>query len=83
MIKPKIFDEISQKVMEKLPKGMHEAKAGMEKNIKSALQAVLGKLDLVTREEFDAQAAVLKRCQEQLKALEKHLEDLEKSQAKK
>lgn len=43
-----------------------------------ALQAALARLDLVTREEFDAQTAVLQRTRQKLEALEHELERLEK-----
>lgn len=45
--------------------------------LKQALQAALGKLDLVTRDEFDAQAAVLLRTRERLEAMAKQIEELE------
>jgi hypothetical protein len=41
------------------------------------LQATLSRLDLVTREEFDVQAAVLRRTREKLVALEARLAALE------
>ena len=42
-----------------------------EKALKAVLGAQLQKLDLVTREEFDAQARVLARTREKLEELEK------------
>jgi len=42
-----------------------------------ALQAALARLDLVTREEFDAQAAVLQRSRAKLEALEAKCAELE------
>lgn len=42
-----------------------------------ALQAALARLDLVTREEFDAQTAVLQRTRQKLEALEQELTRLE------
>ena len=42
-----------------------------------ALQTVLARSDLVTRDEFEAQAAVLRRTREKLDALEKQLAELE------
>jgi BMFP domain-containing protein YqiC len=44
--------------------------------LKALLQARLARLDLVTREEFDAQLAVLQRTRAKLDALEKELEAL-------
>jgi ubiquinone biosynthesis accessory factor UbiK len=41
------------------------------------LQSTFQKLDLVTREEFDVQTAVLARTREKLEALEKRLQDWE------
>ena len=49
----------------------------LEANFKGVLQGQLAKLDLVTREEFDVQANVLKRTRSKLAALEKRLADLE------
>jgi BMFP domain-containing protein YqiC len=46
------------------------------------LQAGLAKLDLVTRQEFDIQAAVLRRSRERLEELEKRIAALEKSPPK-
>jgi len=52
-------------------------RAELQENFKSALQAGLGKLDLVTREEFDVQRAVLLRTRVQLDALRAEVEALE------
>lgn len=45
--------------------------------IKSLLESRLRKLNLVTREEFDAQQSVLTKSLEQLAALEQKIEQLE------
>lgn len=66
----KFFREIERK----LP-GLQELMPKQE--IKAAMQSALGKMDLVTRDEFDAQAAVLQRTRERLEQLEKQLADLE------
>jgi BMFP domain-containing protein YqiC len=50
----------------------------LEQNFKGVLQSQLAQLDLVTREEFDVQATVLKRTREKLAALEARLAELEK-----
>ena len=49
----------------------------LEQNFKGVLQSQLASLDLVTREEFDVQANVLKRTREKLAALEQRLAGLE------
>jgi len=49
----------------------------MQDELRLALQTVLARSDLVTRDEFEAQAAVLRRTREKLDALEKQLAALE------
>ncbi len=49
----------------------------VQKNIHTLLQGALSRLDLVTREEFDAQTQVLARTREKLEQLEKTLTGLE------
>lgn len=49
----------------------------LEANLKAGLNGLLGKLDLVTREEFDVQAEVLRRTRAQLTLLEARLNELE------
>ena len=48
-----------------------------QQQIKSLLQSAMGKMDLVTREEFDAQAAVLGRTREKVEQLERLVAELE------
>ena len=48
----------------------------IEKNIKALMKSFLAKLDLVTREEFDNQLAVLQRTRAKLERLEKEVEAL-------
>jgi BMFP domain-containing protein YqiC len=54
-------------------------KGDFEHNAKAALQSALGKLDLVTREEFDVQSEVLMNTRKQLKLLEERVQQLEAS----
>jgi BMFP domain-containing protein YqiC len=56
---------------------MRESREELQQNFKSILQAGLGKLDLVTREEFDVQRAVLLRTREKLEALQQAVAQLE------
>ena len=60
-----------------LPPGLKEAREDIGANFRSVLQAGLGKLDLVTREEFDVQRCVLLRTREKLETLERQLAALE------
>jgi len=71
MLDPKIFESISQ-TMSQLMQGKTElpGQDAMQQQIKGVLQSSFAKLDLVTRDEFDAQAAVLQRTREKLEQLE-------------
>ena len=51
----------------------------LEKNIHALLQGMFIKFELVSREEFDIQAEVLRQTKEKLAALEKQIEALEKT----
>lgn len=48
----------------------------IEKNMKAMLAAMFTRLDLVTRQEFDVQVAVLQRTREKLEALEAQLAEI-------
>lgn len=72
----KLLDEINAKVSEVL--AVSPAR-DVEKNLKATLAALLAKLDLVTREEFDVQTQVLVRAREKLVALEERLAQLERT----
>lgn len=52
----------------------------IEQNLKAGLSSMLGKLDMVSREEFDVQSEVLARTREKLTQLEARLAELEKQQ---
>jgi BMFP domain-containing protein YqiC len=52
----------------------------IEQNLRAGVTAMLGKLDLVTREECDVQTEVLARTREKLAQLEARLAELEKQQ---
>jgi BMFP domain-containing protein YqiC len=71
------IDELARRLADSLPGGLKALREDAEQNFRAVLQAGLSRLDLVTREEFDVQAAVLKRTREKLAALEARLEKLE------
>jgi BMFP domain-containing protein YqiC len=77
MIDLKNLDELARRLSDLVPPGLSEARADLEKNFRAALQSGLGRLDLVTREEFDVQRAVLLRTREKLELMERLLTDLE------
>ncbi len=74
-----IIEEITNKVMNQLPEGAKNVKSSIEKSLHVVLEELFAKMDLVTREEFDAQTKVLKRAQQQLEVLQKKLEQLEQT----
>ncbi len=71
------IDELARRLAESVPQGLRSVKDDLEKNFRSVLQAGLGKLDLVTREEFEVQEAVLARTRQKLEALEERLTSVE------
>ena len=74
MLSQKLFDEISNKISETI--AASPAK-DIEKNIKAMMGATFARMDLVTREEFDVQQAVLLRTREKLETLERTVAALE------
>lgn len=77
--KPPNIDELARRLADSLPGGLKALQADAEQNFRAVLHAGLSRLELVTREEFDVQAAVLRRTREKLEALEARLAALEKN----
>lgn len=73
------IENIARKLAEAVPEGLRSVRDDMESNFRSVLRASLAKLDLVTREEFEVQEAVLAKTRAKLEALEERLTELEKS----
>ena len=71
------IENLARKLADSLPQGLRSVRDDVEENFRSVLRSGLSKLDLVTREEFEVQEAVLARTREKLEALEKRLEDIE------
>ncbi|HEY5603671.1 MAG TPA: accessory factor UbiK family protein [Gammaproteobacteria bacterium] len=77
MLDPKQLDELTSRLAGLLPKGVVEMQKDVEKNIRALLQSTFARMNLVTREEFDVQSAVLARTREKLEKLEKQITELE------
>ncbi len=77
MIDPKMLDDLARRLAESVPETVKSAKADLEKNLRAGLAGTLSRLDLVTREEFETQSAVLARTREKLDALTERLAELE------
>lgn len=74
---PKIFDDLARTLADSVPKGIRELQQDMEKNVRAALEHGFERLNLVSRDEFELQAAVLARTRSKLDALEKQVAALE------
>ncbi len=74
MTGPRILDEIGAKLSEL---AANSPAKDIEKNVKALLGSAFGKLDLVTREEFDVQREVLAHVRQKLFELEERVAVLE------
>lgn len=83
MIDADFFDKLSKKLVKALPSSVVHACKDVEKNFHTILQSAFAKLDLVTREEFDAQIAVLERTRKKVEDLEKAVGKTSKAEHKK
>jgi BMFP domain-containing protein YqiC len=73
---PKI-DEIVRRLVESVPPGVRAVQQDLENNFRAVLRASLTKLDLVSRDEFDAQTRVLERTRARLEELERRVASME------
>jgi BMFP domain-containing protein YqiC len=71
------LDELAKRLADAVPESVRNLGRDMEGNFKAVLQAQLSKLNLVSRQEFDVQAALLARTQTALSTLEARLKELE------
>jgi BMFP domain-containing protein YqiC len=78
---PRLIDDLARRLASAVPENVAAVGRDLEQNFKGVLQSQLARLDLVTREEFDVQSAVLKRTREKLAALEQRLAALEAGKA--
>jgi ubiquinone biosynthesis accessory factor UbiK len=71
------LDELARRLADSVPESVRTFGKDVEGNFKAVLQSQLSKLDLVTRQEFDVQAAILQRTQAKLTDLEARVKELE------
>ena len=64
------IDDIARRLSERVPPGLRESGEELQASFRAVLRSGLARLDLVTREEFEVQRAVLLRTREKLEALE-------------
>lgn len=77
MIDPKTLDELVRRCIKALPDDLGQLSDEFGQNVKAAFSVALSRADLVTREEFDVQSAVLTRTREKLIQLEETVKELE------
>lgn len=85
MVTASPIDELARRLLELIPSAQaeniasatREARDDLAANFRDTLRSGLKKLDLVTREEFDVQRAVLLRTREMIEALEARVAELE------
>jgi len=73
------IDDIARGLLERVPPALRAMQADLETNFRAVLRERLARLDLVTRDEFDAQTRVLERTRARLEALEAKLAALERA----
>jgi BMFP domain-containing protein YqiC len=71
------LDDLARRLADAVPESVRSFGRDIEGNFKAVLQAQLSKLDLVSRQEFDVQAALLSRTQATLAAMEARVKELE------
>ena len=77
MLKQEKVEEFFQEFSRLLPEDLRTYKNDMEKNLRAAMNATFARMDLVTREEFDVQTALLSKTRELLQDLETKVGELE------
>lgn len=75
---PRFIDDLAQRLSESVPAGLRSLQRDLEGNFKAVLRSALARLDLVTREEFEVQSAVLARTRARLKEFELRIAAMEK-----
>lgn len=74
------LEELTKRISSLIPGDVKHMQEDIENNVRSLLQTTLSKMNLVTREEFDVQSAVLQRTRDKLEQLEKEFDRLKQSE---
>lgn len=69
-------DEVAEDLVGRVPAGLGVLREDLGRNFRAVLQSAFARLDLVTREEFDVQRAVLARLRTELTELERQVAEL-------
>lgn len=71
------IDDLARRLLEQVPPALRAVQQDLEAGFRAVLRERLSKLDLVTRDEFDAQTRVLERTRARLESLEARLASME------
>jgi len=77
MLDLRTIDDLVRRLGESLPPGVAQTREEVERRLRSALTAAFERMNLVTREEFDAKCQLLEATQARLEALEERLNQLQ------
>lgn len=77
MFDPKKLEQVAKQIHDSMPKPVKDLGVDVEQKVRQVIQGQLGKLDVVSREEFDVQTQVLLRTRQKLTEMENKLADLE------
>lgn len=76
-----LVNHILELLSDRLPEGMAELGQDLRHNLSAVIKESLGRMDLVTRQEFDVQSRVLARTRQRLEQLEQQVKQLEAAAA--
>jgi ubiquinone biosynthesis accessory factor UbiK len=75
-MKKSIIDELSEQLARLMPQA-NALGDDIKANVKTAMEKTFTKMDLLTREEFDAQVRALRRAEQKIAELEEAVKKLE------
>ncbi len=76
MIDNQTLSKLAEQLAQNLPEGVRVLKDDLDNNARALLESALRDMNLVSREEFDVQSALLQRSQQKLQQLEQQLDEL-------
>jgi len=76
MVDLRIIDELTRKLGDVLPPGIAQVKDEIENQFRTVLAGAFERMNLVGREEYDAQCTILEETRAKLEALESRLDEL-------
>lgn len=77
MDRDRFAEDLSDRLSSRLPPGLDALREDLRRNFRAIIQSSLDRLDLVSREEFEVQRAVLERARARLGELEQRIAELE------